>query len=42
MAVMARACGHPRLSDFTLDDITTFDRDFAALSGVPYAGVLPA
>lgn len=39
MVVLARACGHRRLADFTLDDLTTFDRDFAYLSGVPYAGV---
>jgi hypothetical protein len=24
-----------------LDDLVTFDRDFAYLSGVPYAGVVP-
>jgi glutamate synthase domain-containing protein 2 len=41
MVVLARACGHQRLDDFTLDDLTTFDRDFAYLSGVPYAGVTP-
>lgn len=41
MVVLARACGHHRLADFTLDDLTTFDRDFAYLSGVPYAGVTP-
>lgn len=41
MAVLARACGHRRLADFTLEDLTTFDRDFAYLSGVPYAGALP-
>jgi glutamate synthase domain-containing protein 2/nitrite reductase/ring-hydroxylating ferredoxin subunit len=42
MQVLARACGHHRLSDFTIDDLTTFDRDLAHLSGVPYGGVLPA
>ncbi|CAJ1511146.1 glutamate synthase-related protein [[Mycobacterium] burgundiense] len=41
MVVLARACGHRRLADFTLEDLTTFDRDFAYLSGVPYAGVTP-
>lgn len=41
MKVLARACGHRALSGFTLDDLTTFDRDMAALSGIPYAGVLP-
>lgn len=34
MVVLARACGHHRLAEFTLDDLTTFDRDFAYLSGV--------
>ncbi|MGL6236384.1 MAG: glutamate synthase-related protein [Segniliparus sp.] len=41
MAVLARACGHRRLADFELDDLVTFDRDFAYLSGVPYAGATP-
>ncbi len=39
MRVLARACGHRRLSDFTLDDLTTFDRDMAHLAGVSYGGV---
>jgi glutamate synthase domain-containing protein 2 len=39
MQVMARACGHARLSDFNVDDIATFDRELAALAGIPYAGV---
>lgn len=41
MVVLARACGRHRLAEFTLDDLTTFDRDFAYLSGVPYGGVTP-
>ena len=40
MVVLARACGHRRLADFELDDLVTFNRDFAYLSGVPYAGVI--
>ncbi len=40
MKVMARACGHDRLSGFNIDDLTTFDQNMAALSGVSYAGVL--
>jgi len=40
MAVLARACGHRRLADFTLDDLTTFDREMAHLAGVPYGGAL--
>ncbi|WP_234785403.1 glutamate synthase-related protein [Mycobacterium sp. SMC-16] len=41
MVVLARACGHRNLADFNVDDIVTFDRDFAYLSGVPYAGAIP-
>jgi len=39
MKVMARACGHSRLSDFSLHDLTTWKEDIARLTGVPYAGV---
>jgi len=39
MKVLARACGHRALADFTIGDITTFDRDLAMLTGIPYAGV---
>ncbi|MDY0165959.1 MAG: glutamate synthase-related protein [Thermoguttaceae bacterium] len=39
MKVMARACGHTRLSEFSRDDITTWKRDMADLSGVKYAGI---
>lgn len=41
MVVLARACGHRNLADFDIDDLVTFDRDFAYLSGVPYAGATP-
>jgi len=39
MTVMARACGHTHLKQFTLDDLTTWDREMAYLAGVPYGGV---
>jgi methylamine---glutamate N-methyltransferase subunit C len=39
MSVLARACGHDRLDQFELDDLTTFDRDMAHLAGVAYGGV---
>jgi glutamate synthase domain-containing protein 2 len=39
MGVLARACGHDSLGEFTLDDLTTFDRDMAHLAGIPYGGV---
>jgi len=40
MTVLARACGHSRLSDFTFDDLTTANYDMARLSGVNYGGVI--
>jgi glutamate synthase domain-containing protein 2 len=41
MKILARACGHARLADFGMDDLTTWDRDVAYLTGVAYAGVTP-
>ena len=40
MQVLARACGHARLADFKLDDLTTFfKKEIAELTGVRYGGV---
>ena len=39
MQVMARACGHDHLSKFNLEDLTTWKREMADLSGVAYGGV---
>ena len=39
MQVMARACGHDSLSGFSTDDLTTWQREMADLSGVAYGGV---
>jgi len=41
MAVLARACGHTHVDQFCLDDLTTFDRDMAHLTGIAYGGVNP-
>ncbi len=41
MQVMARACGHRRLDRFAPDDLTTFNRDMAYLTGIAYGGVTP-
>ncbi len=41
MQVLARACGHAHLNEFTIDDLTTWDREIAYLTGAPYAGVVP-
>ena len=39
MQVMARACGHRRLSDFGHDDLVTLKRDISDLAAVPFAGL---
>lgn len=39
MSVLARACGHSRLSDFNLDDLSTFSHDIHRLTGIAYAGI---
>ena len=41
MCVLSRACGYERLTDFSIDDLTTWDREMASLAGVSYAGVGP-
>lgn len=38
MQVMARACGHDHLNKFNRDDLATWHREMALLSGVKYAG----
>lgn len=42
MRVLARACGHRHLSEFSPEDLTTFDREMAHLSGIRYGGVTSA
>ena len=39
MQVMARACGHTHLSQFNQNDLTTWKKDMADLSGVAYGGL---
>ena len=39
MKLLARACGHTDFSEFRIDDLTTWKREMADLSGVRYAGV---
>jgi glutamate synthase domain-containing protein 2 len=39
MQVMARASGHTHLNQFNSDDITTWKKEMADLSGIQYAGV---
>ena len=40
MSVLARACGHDDLNSFHVDDLTTFDREMAHLTGISYGGVM--
>ena len=39
MQVLARAMGHESLDGFTIEDLTTFDREMAHLTGIAYGGV---
>ncbi|MBK8131018.1 MAG: Rieske 2Fe-2S domain-containing protein [bacterium] len=39
MQVLARACGHSHLNQFNRDDLSTWNREMAYLTGVRYAGV---
>lgn len=39
MQVMARACGHDQLSQFNVNDLATWNREMAQLSGIKYSGV---
>ena len=40
MQVMARACGHNDLSKFNNNDLATWHREMALLSGVAYSGLM--
>ena len=39
MQVMCRATGNRHLGDMSINDLTTFKRDMADLTGVEYGGV---
>ena len=39
MQVLARACGHDDLSKLNINDLTTWKKEIASLSGVQYGGV---
>jgi len=40
MQVMARACGHDSLSGFNNEDLATWNREMALLSGIKYSGLM--
>lgn len=39
MKVLARAAGHRHLGEFSIEDLTTYKRDIAELTGVEFGGV---
>lgn len=39
MKILARACGHQHLNEFSADDLTTWKREMYQLAGVGYGGV---
>ena len=39
MKVLARACGHSHLNQFTLNDLSTVNYEISRLTGIRYAGV---
>ena len=39
MQVLARACGHTHLNQFSRDDLTTWKKDMADLTGIEYGGL---
>lgn len=41
MKILARACGHAHLGEMSPEDLTTWNRDMAYLTGIRYAGVTP-
>ena len=41
MQVMSRACGHRHLNEFCPEDLVSWKRDVAYLTGVEYGGVTP-
>ena len=41
MTVMARACGHTHLNQFCSDDVTTWKKEMADLTGIRFAGIAP-
>jgi glutamate synthase domain-containing protein 2 len=40
MQVLARACGHSRLGDFSAYDLTSWKREISDLTGIAYAGLM--
>ena len=41
MKVIARSCGHSDFSQFSSEDLSTYNWEMHKLAGIPYAGVNP-
>jgi glutamate synthase domain-containing protein 2 len=41
MTILARACGHKSLHDFSIDDLTTWKKEMQSLTGIAYGGDSP-
>jgi glutamate synthase domain-containing protein 2 len=39
MKILARACGHRHLTDFSIDDVVTWKTEMSDLAGVAYGGI---
>jgi hypothetical protein len=39
MKILARACGHHHLKDFSIEDLVTWKEDMSTLANVPFGGV---
>ena len=41
MKLLARACGHHHMHQFSINDLTTWKKSMNNLTGIPYAGITP-
>ena len=41
MQVMARACGHSHLDQFSKDDLASWDKSLAEIAGIDWSGFSP-
>ena len=41
MKTLARACGHHHLSQFNINDLSTWKLEMSKLSGIKFCGIKP-
>ena len=41
MKILARACGHRHLNEFTPEDLTSWKTEMARLTDIKYGGLVP-